>query len=294
MRKKPLFVTILILCFLNSSASLAQFDELLPVRFSLFTANYALLNPSLIPMQHARSFIMGTQLAAGGFENVYSFYVNGALTLFPDSRSSQRLGVSFVGDSEGELIARNWFKLMYAIEIPISEQVKIGAGTHAGFMSYLVKSTNLSAGGSDIVPVLSVGVKIRSEKGHLGIAINQANQATVIPIEQPIRLTRHINLTADYALQMSSAFILTPALWIRRAGSTIDQYTSSLEATLNDRFSFQTLWFYERNLSFSIGIKNISFINTNLTMRFSYTIPVGTEVFDQFELYEAHFSLNDF
>ncbi len=253
-----------------------------------------MLNPALINMKDPRSLAMGTQLTAGGFDNVYSFYVNGALTIFPNGRPSHRLGISVIGDWEGELISRSWLKLMYAIEIPISQNVKIGSGAHIGLMNYGVQNTALSAGGSDIAPVISVGLKLRNDHGHLGIAINQANQAILVPVEQPIRLNRHINLTSDYDLQISNALVLTPALWSRWLRDSFHEYTLSLEAKLNEVFSFQTLWFHERNLSFSVGMKNIRFIQADLSIQFSYTVPFGPEVFDQFKLYEAHMGLNDF
>ena len=294
MRKHTPTFALLIFFLPGTSCTLAQFNELLPVRFSLFTVNYPLLNPALIDMETTRSLNMGTQITAGGFDRVYAFYLNGALTIFPNNRPNQRLGFSMIGDWEGELISRSWFKLMYSIEVPVSDKVRIGSGAHVGLMNYLVQSTPVSAGGADLTPIISVGVKIRDDRGHIGVAYNQANQSTVTPIEQPIRLNRHINLTTTYDIQVSRLFMLTPALWTRWLRSDLREYTFSLETLLDEIFAFQALWFYERNLSFCVGMKNIRFSTVSLALQFSYTIPFGEEVFDQFNLYEAHVGLKDF
>ncbi len=294
MSRNTLTFAFLIFFFPAVRNAYAQFNELLPVRFSLFTENYPLLNPALINMEDPRSLNTGTQITAGGFDRVYSFYLNGAFTLFPAQKPNQRLGVSFMGDWEGELISRSWFQLMYSIEVPLSSKVKIGTGAHIGLMNYLVKSTNVSAGGSDLAPLLSVGLKIRDDRGHFGIAFNQANRATVTPIEQPIRLNRHINLTATYEFQVSRMFVITPAVWFRWLESDFREYTFSVEGLLDDVFVFQAVWLYERNLTFGVGVKNTRLGRVNLALKFSYTVPFGEEVFDQFNLYEAHVGIKDF
>ncbi len=294
MRKQPPVFLVLIFHLSGFSVVWAQSIELLPVRFALFPTHYPVLNPALVNMKNPRSLAMGTQLTAGGFESVYSFYLNGALTIFPDGRPNQRLGITVMGDWEGELISRSWLSLMYAIEIPVAGKVRIGSGAHIGLVNYMVQNTVASPGGSDMAPVISVGLKVRDDRGHIGFAFNQTNRPTLVPIEQPVRLNRHVNLTSDYNFQMSRMFVLTPALWVRWLRDDYREYTFSLEAMLDDIFSFQTLWFHQRNLTFGFGMKNIRFAKTNLRIQFSYTVPFGTEVFDQFKLYEAHIGLNDF
>ena len=294
MRKHTPVLLILIFCFSNCSSLFAQEEHLLPVRFSLFDANYAILNPAVLNMQESKTLAIGTQLTTGGFENIYSFYANGVTAIFPNGRPAQRLGISVIGDWEGELITRSWFTLMYSIEIPLTEKIKLGSGAHIGLMNYLVRSTTVSAGGGDMETIISWGLKIRDERGHLGLALNQINQPTLIPVEQPIQLNRHINLTTEYQFQTSRVLTLTPAFWVRWPQEGIEEYTFSTEALLNDIFSFQTLWFYDRNISFAVGFKNIRLSTINLGVQFSYTVPFGPEVFDQFRLYEAHVNMTNF
>lgn len=269
-------------------------DGLLPLRFTIFPLTFPEINPALADMTKKQSLILASQITDGGFESVYAFYLNGHTTIFRQHKTVQSVGLSIISDREGKLISRNWIKFQYAIEIPLSEQVRLGSGFHAGFLNYFVRNTAVSPGGSDFAPVFSVGLKLRDSHGHVGFSINQFEQSTLLPIGQEIYLCRHINLTSSYDFQISSRFALIPAVWIRLPDNRYDEYSICTEALFDDLFSFQTLWYYENSLAFSAGLKNLNLWKLNVNFQFSYTVPFGQKILNQFNLYEGYVSLYDY
>ncbi len=263
----------------------------LPVLFNQFTRTYFLINPASIGNDSDLEVSIGRQFNTDEWSNIYTHYANINLELTPkrkaDHYSHHTLGLTFIGDKEGDYLSRTRAYALYNAHIMLSEKISLAAGASLGVASYAVKGTAVSPSGAATSPDGSVGLWLYDANGsHAGLSVNQLAESKLTPIVETTRLVRHYNISLRKALSLNAHLSLYPALLVRYVPQYSTTYEAATTLVMNELFSVGAAGRYKNNISVMAGLERIPAFRGYAKTAFSYTFPAGKQVQANFNTYE--------
>lgn len=250
-----------------------------PSGFSQYYNVYEIVNPAISGSENTFKANVGNKQMLGIFSKVSTYYFN-AFIRVPKQVAYKNspfnaIGVYVFNDREGKYLNRTRFYLNYAWHAHLSRKVKFSGGFYFGGMSYSVKGSELSGGGSDIVPDGIIGVQFYGNQFHIGASYNQIFNNKVQPLAEIAILSPYYSFTGHYTQLVSEKIRL-------KANSLVNWYPTpanakadiTLVAEWNARAAV-VLGVHENNrLITGIEFKNILNTEKVLNLSFIYSFPL--------------------
>jgi len=288
---RAFFYSCLLAYCLSFNGILAQDNDAhFPIRFDQFNQTYSWVNPAYIGNNEHLGVKLGNQFYGNSLGPVYTVFSTMHLQVNNAGNAAQAndhfMGLNLYRDQEGQFIGRTRAYLLYAIRIPLTEELSITGGVGAGGLNYTVAGTQVSRGNSVFVSDLKGGGWLNGENFYLGASVNQAFNNTFTPISQTISLSRYYNFAAGGTLTLSPEIDLNPNVQYLFSSDREPGLHLNLLTTIRNKLAGGLTYHHKRSFVPMLGIRNVGVGNGNFEAMVSYRIPIGRYVYTGLRTYE--------
>ncbi len=271
-------ITIIFILHLLCNHSFSQGSvSRYPIRFDQYYSCYATVNPSAAGTLSMNEFSVGNQRLMGNFSSISTYYFNANFRLQKirlEDGSFSTLGLIIYNDKEGKYLNRTRAYALYSWHSKLTTKINFSGGFSIGGMSYFVKGTALSGGGSDLVPDGSLGIRFYNNSFHVGIAASQVFNNKVQPIEEITYLKTFINLTGSKLFIISDNVRMTPHFNLRLNWRNSENRLDINVNTEIGKLLFITAGIHNNdNISLGTGINGLNVSSSNMNIFLTYTVP---------------------
>ena len=146
------------------------------------------------------------------------------------AKAHHGIGLNFTGDKAG-LINRNLLSLSYAYNLPLTDEIRLSTGASLGIQQYRIEGSKAEMIGEDpalpaqdltqIMPDVSVGSFLYSERFYVGLALNQIlknrldYQLNNAAVKELGHLNYHFFLTGGYSFSFHEDWEIIPSVMVR-------------------------------------------------------------------------------
>lgn len=155
---------------------------------SVFSENTAQFT-SAIRNTNESEVTTGGIFGTGIFKDFRKFYLSGLITS-KDSTKRHAAGIVILRDEIGELITETQIEGLYRIFVPISDQVKLGLGTHVGMYQLGLEASSTTSGDISSAFNVSVSGGVMSDRWEAGVFLRNIPQPDFQVLNSDISLER--------------------------------------------------------------------------------------------------------
>lgn len=177
---------------------------LYPSFFLQIQNNYAFDNPAASSTYEYRDIRVMNTFYTGLLNNVGLYYLDASFKTSSGKKVVHSQGLVVHTEYETDLLKKTRAYYRHAMQIPLSDRLKLSAGIAAGMFNYSVKGTNSSAGTSAFAPDGSLGLWLHGIKINAGVSVNQIFAAEVAPVNAIFTLARYATAIFDYRVDLSA------------------------------------------------------------------------------------------
>ncbi|MFN3404244.1 MAG: type IX secretion system membrane protein PorP/SprF [Cytophagaceae bacterium] len=286
-------ITFAFLVNFASTVAFAQSGDIFPVPFDQYFNSYQLLNPAAAGTRSNVELFAEDRELTGALQGVRTYFVNANAILNPNTKGVRHIaGMYFINDKEGNYFNRSRASLLYGIHLRVAEDIFFNAGASFGFVNFVYKGSNISAGGSSFAPNADVGLWLYNKNFNAGVSFNQIFQGKIQPMDEAMHLKRFVNIYGDRNFSISPSLDFRPAFTARLAEGYPHQIRGTGIATIHSLLVTGAGYSLNEGFTFVGGVKNIELNKTLLQLLVSYYSPYKVQSINNFQRLE--FSLNFF
>jgi hypothetical protein len=261
--------------------------NLYPVHFGQVMITNQLLNPSITNLEQATNASFGNQFYTGAFSKIDNLFFIGNINLTQkdSARYVSSLGIKFQNEKEGEFVERPKYYASYSFRTRINETYWLGLGLDLGRAGYNFKGTDVSTSGSASNWDGNFGLVFHSSSFCLTGSMNQIFNSLILPKNLYFRWKRFYSLYTEktFDLGRSQISLYAQNKFLSDQADVLDIGTN---LTLANVFLIGTNVWVGRNLSFLIGLKNISIEEHHFSLYMSYNMPISNSASANIQSFE--------
>jgi len=272
-----IYLIFLILSF-GSINSIAQPENrFLPVQLYQFCEFYSLTNPARSSENFKYDINVGHRgYASEGITNNINYF-NCQAKFYQKYNRFHNVGLSFIGQNEGQYFKKNQVMVSYAWHMPVGKKNYLSVGLSLGAFNYSVGATQLTVGANSMTSTGNAGVLFYNDQFFCGASVNQFNNGRVVPYNEVTRLSRHYNVTCGKIFHLNHYISLKSALLIRYVNNP--KYDSEkpfpqiyFGTLLGGIFSAGAVYQYRNGMALTAGLEGIYLNDNKLNIFFSYQV----------------------
>ncbi len=261
-----------------------------PVQFDQFNNSYSLINPAYMPGKGKFGLELGNRSIGNNFGEVNMTFASVFLKLNQNEKAGQNkhfLGFNFYNDQSGPHFNRSRFYLLYGVQVPLNESLKISGGLGGGGLNYSVQvNSPLVENTSVIVGDVKGGVWLSGEKFYLGYSVNQALNNTFKPYDQKFELTRYYNFSGGITFDLTDNFQLTPSSNFQISSGRKSIFQGNVLGSLKEKILLGLTYHHKVSYTPMVGIQNVKILSGNIEAMISYQVPIKQYRFSGRRVYE--------
>ncbi|MBC7387649.1 MAG: type IX secretion system membrane protein PorP/SprF [Opitutaceae bacterium] len=285
--RKLLFISILIVNICKGQTN--DFSEsfyFFPQNIFLLVPSYGGVNSDAQANLLYRSYF-GQLTAIRAYAADVNFNVQKKSKVFPE-QNKHIIGGGFYSEREGDFINRNRILLRYAWHTRLTETFNLSGGAAFHVINYLFRSSSAGSNGSDFAGSGNVSASVYSETFKLGLSINDFNEPTLKPIDNPSIVYRYYtgHLEKSLGISPKSRFIGSfRCNYIPKGYSTGILH---LGIIFSEKVGINVLAHSSSGLGFSLDLNKIEIENSFLDVSFGYRVPYAKGARVPYNSYEIN------
>lgn len=235
----------------------------------LYHQNTSSISPSITDTNHLYNFSLNNRSQSGLFEGINQLYANLDLRVASKSTFIHNAGFSIQNTTEGEFIDRNRAYIKYSIFKRIASRTSISGGASLGAINYIFENSNGGSGGSDTKFDLNLGVNILFRDLTAGVALQQATQPTLQPINARIEHPLFYNSFLMYNFHINQFTKLEVSGLLQMTSEEL-KYSLSGLLVLNNSLDVGVAIRKMKGFVFFAGIHEIAILNQLIYLHLAY------------------------
>ncbi|MBC7387775.1 MAG: type IX secretion system membrane protein PorP/SprF [Opitutaceae bacterium] len=285
--RKLLFISIIFIQICKGQTN--DFSEsfyFFPQNIFLLVPSYGGVNSDAQANLIYRSYF-GQLTAVRAYAADVNFNVQKKSNVFPE-HNKHIIGGGFYSEKEGDFINRSRVLFRYAWHTRLTETLNLSGGFALHAINYVFRSSSAGSNGSDFSLSGNVSASIYSETFKLGISVNDFNEPTLTPIDNPSIVYRYYTGHLEKSIEISSKSKFKGSLrsnYIYNGYSTVLLHLGMI---FSDRIGYNVLAHSSSGLGFSLDLNKIEIENSLLDVSFGYRVPYAKGARVPYNSYEIN------
>ncbi len=268
--------TIHLILFLVVGQNIISFSQLNISTFEEFTQirnNPYLINPASSDTSYRLKCSANLLQDLGFFKGVYKSYLDVDKRLRSKSKLQNNwIGFQFTNSTYGEYIHKNRFSLRYSWSTPLNYNLLLSTGASLGVVNFAFLTSQGGGGDSDFDMDGSLGIRLISKKGQLGISSQHIFNSEIPPLNDSYKSPRLF--LAEYFRNYSISMDLNLRGALIAQYSELKEKYASFAMDLDWKKIYSVGYTYHsmHRSSFQAGLLCFSYNQLDFSTQFVYSI----------------------